>query len=308
MEYADAVWGAMCTKTAINMLDRIQLRFCRRIMRLPWQAAGEFLRQELGMESMQQRVDSAALRFFGHLASLDKNARLAGFLFRRRCDSVDDGRAKHSWCRHAKDLLTRMRFPAVWTARAVPEKWHEMVQKRLREGSEADSAQKLVEMSSLSVFREMGRTETDGWLDRALFHKGAAIRLRLRCGQAPIMQSVGASAKIPAAERKCRICKQGQVEDAKHFVSDCPHYADERKECLRRITVLVAGTGASRMARAVTSCDPALFLSDRMLKELPPDKARAVDSVVCDYLLRAWRKRADLWKLECQPGTEWRLR
>jgi len=183
-----------------------------------------------------------------------------------------------------------------------------MVQKRIREDSEAASAKQLAEMSSLSVFRQMGRAETDGWLDRSLFHKGAAIRLRLRCGQAPIMERVGPSAKIPTAERKCRICKQGQVEDAKHFVSDCSHYADERKECLRRITAIIDGTGASRMARAVSSCDPALFLSDRMLKELPPDKVRAVDSVVCDYLLRAWRKRAELWKLECQPGSEWRLR
>jgi len=52
----------------------------------------------------------------------------------------------------------------------------------------------------------------------------------------------------------------------------------------------------------------ALFLGDAALKELPPDKQKAADAVVCNFLKVAWRKRSKLWKLACEEGNDWRLK
>ena len=154
----------------------------------------------------------------------------------------------------------------------------------------------------------MGRATADGWLDRSFTHLGARVRLQLRCGAAPIMERVGASAKIARNQRTCRICNQAVVEDPEHLVSRCSHYAGLREECLQRITGHINGVNAPRLRQAIAAVDPALFLGDRLFSELSPETAKAVDSVICDYLKLAWRKRAELWQLQCLPGQLWRLK
>ena len=52
----------------------------------------------------------------------------------------------------------------------------------------------------------------------------------------------------------------------------------------------------------------ALFLGDGALQDLPEDKQRAVDTVVCNFLHVAWRKRRKLWRAACVEGNEWRLK
>src|ERR1700685_3495606 len=52
VEYGDSIWGAMCNQAALTMLEQVQERFCRRIMRLPSSVGGEYVRRELGLGSM----------------------------------------------------------------------------------------------------------------------------------------------------------------------------------------------------------------------------------------------------------------
>src|SRR6185312_4113248 len=88
--------------------------------------AGEYLRRELDLPSMRQRVDCAAFKFFGHLAMMSRS-RLAHFVFDKRCDQVNAGGAAASWCRAMKAKLTAAHWENVWNARAVPDDWTERV-------------------------------------------------------------------------------------------------------------------------------------------------------------------------------------
>ena len=257
---------------------------------------------------MRERVLTAALRFFGHLASLDQQQRLAGWLFRRRCDQVDRDRGKFSWCVKARALLQETGLEQSWHSRSVPEKWRDIVHEKVQQLCGNEAARELQAKSSLRVFCQMRPVTTEGWLDRAFVHRGARVRQLLRCGQAPIMERVGASAKLPREQRTCRICNSGQVEDAKHFVCDCPHYAAERKRCMDEMKQLVAKEDAPRLERAIDSCDLALFLDDHLLRGVSPEVAQAVDRITCGIRKRAWRARAQAWKDHHLPGNEWRLK
>jgi hypothetical protein len=163
-------------------------------------------------------------------------------------------------------------------------------------------------MSTLTVYRRMGRARNVSWLDRVFSHPGAAIRMKLRCGALPLMIRVGAQLDIPRERRICLMCDGKHVEDANHFVSTCPHFHDMRQHCLERISDKLGLLPAPQLRSAIASCDSELFLGDRLLDGLPRDVERAVDNVICDFLKVAWRKRQQLWKAACIDGDEWRLR
>jgi len=307
VEYASAIWGVMCSDTALQMLEQVQERFGRRVLRLPSNTAGEFVRRELRLESVRQRTSMAGFRFFGHLAAMPGN-RLAAFVFRQRCDQVDDGEATNSWCKVIKEKLTTEGWASIWTDRTVPDDWRKLVDKKLELKFDADSSLKMQAMSTLTVYRRMGRARDVKWLDRVFSHPGAAIRLKLRCGALPLMMRVGAEMDIPRESRICLMCDEKQVEDACHFVSACPHFADMRRQCLERVETKLGAVPAPQLRNAIESSDPELFLGDRLLAGLPQDVEQAVDTVICDFLKVAWRRRQQLWKEACLDGNEWRLR
>ena len=122
------------------------------------------------------------------------------------------------------------------------------------------------------------------------------------------MERVGAMMKIDRPMRLCVMCDEQQVEDAEHFACSCPYYAAERADCVRRIASVAAEAATAKLQAAMQSTDLSLFLGDAALEGLPPDKQKAVDTVVCNYLKVAWRKRRKLWKLACEEGNEWRLK
>ena len=97
------------------------------------------------------------------------------------------------------------------------------------------------------------------------------------------------------------------MEDAQHFVSHCSYFADLRNDCVARMTAKLADEPAPRLRKAVANREMAVFLGDGLFTEVPAHVARALDTVVCDFLKLAWRRRQTLWKPICLPGTEWRL-
>jgi hypothetical protein len=293
VEYADAMFGAMCSQAALQMLERVQVRYGRRVLRLQKTIPGEYVRRELGLPSMQQRVWMASLRFFGHLASLGKD-RLAGHIFQGRCNNVDAGRGRDSWCAKMRDLLIEVGQRSVWNQRAVPKKWHLEAKKIASTHYQSIGDKKMAERDSMALFNALG-APMKGWLDRTVDHPGAALRFRLRCSGAPLMAVVGGNSDMPMHERTCRMCNQPAIEDAEHFVSKCSYYEKERAECKRRVEQVLAGNVGPKLRKALDENAVELFLGDKLLQEVPADKRHKLDDVLCDYLKVAWRKRDTVW-------------
>jgi hypothetical protein len=315
----------MCSKSALQALERVQVRFGRRLLHVHSHTAAEYVRAELALESMRERVSVATLRFFGRLAGMPQS-RLAGFIFRQRCAEVDAERGKLSWCRRAKEELKAIDREDVWADKEVPfiaevpeeqqslaerlTNWRSSVRTEVHRRFEQISEQDMKEMSSLTLFRRLGPAKLKGWLDFAVRHPGARLRLKLRGGAAPLMERVGACAKpqVPREERKCRLCDSGQVETASHFVSECAQFAAERAECLRRVRAAVGRRSSAELRQAMARADAELFLGDRLLRQLPQHVALDVNATICNFLHVAWRKRQPLWREFCQDNNDWKLK
>ena len=121
------------------------------------------------------------------------------------------------------------------------------------------------------------------------------------------MAVVGGNHDVPMPQRTCRMCKSQCVEDAEHFVSKCSFYADERRECMNRLNAAIEGVWCPPFRQAMEEENVELFLGDKLLLQLPEDMRRKVDSILCDYLKVAWRKRDTVWAALTERQG-WRLR
>ena len=260
------------------------------------------------MVSMKERATCAMLRFYGRLADMPRS-RLANFLFRKRCEEVDQGGAALSWCSKAKAWLEELGWGQQWRTRAVLPRWPSLVRAQVRRHLQADVNIALLAKSSLETFRQLGYQPLQAWrLDRVARHPGALLRVKLRAGGAPLMMAVGSRAGIPRELRTCRICGGAELETAEHFVSKCPVYAGERQDCLRRLRVVLDGHNTPLLLRALDNAAVRLFLSDSLMRRLPEEVARRAEATICDFLMVAWRRRCSIWQNFVVAGDDWKLR
>ena len=138
-------------------------------------------------------------------------------------------------------------------------------------------------------------------------HRGAMLRIKLRCGAAPLLTAAGSRAGVPREQRTCRICGGVDLETPEHFVSRCPAYAAEREGCIGRLRVLLAGHAGPMLQGALDTASVSLFLGDGLVRDLPADVARVADATICNFLKVAWRKRAPIWKNLCRDDDEWQF-
>lgn len=308
MEYAASIWGCLCSPAFLKELDRIQVTYGRLLLRVPSQAANEYVLSELGLESMEERLEIAQLNLFGRLARMPPQ-RLAGHIFRHRCDEVDQGGARNSWCARIKSkLVSVVAFRRVWWTREPLPAWKQRVTESCRGDFAAKSYRTMSSMSSLRLYSQLPPT-SDTWLQRCLDHKGAELRFKLRAGVVPLFANIAASrySDIEPENRICLLCETKQVEDAQHFACSCPLFEEARGECLARIVKAADGCAAPRLWKAVQDVDVSLFLSDSPLQELPPAIRHKVDSIICDFLKVAWRLREKEWAKFHIPGNPWVL-
>jgi hypothetical protein len=309
MEYADAIWAAMASNTALDQLESLQCSFGRSILKCPG-AAGEFVRAELGLCTMKSRVHASALRFFGKLCVMDPR-RLTFRLFRARCNAVDAGGGRNSWCAGIKTMLRDYGLQIHWRRGTVPEDWKAKICEAMQPHEHEHSETEMLRLSSLANYRQVKQERgLEPWMESK--HPGVRVRLQLRSDTAPLMDRVGARAKITKNLRLCLHCGRDEIEDVRHFVCGCTRFNDIRTRCLDRLAQAVKGSSSAFLADALRVRDDdsvvKLLLGSAMLSGLPPAVQREADSIVLNGLKLMWRKRQKLWKCVTKPNDPWQLR
>jgi hypothetical protein len=309
LEYASAICGPMATSATWARLDAVQIRFGKALLRIPQSAADEYVLRELRLERMEQRALVAAFKYFGHLCNMDKE-RLPSRLFRRRCNLVGQGgaRASLSWCRAVKVRLRSAGMRREADSLEVGEDWNTQVKTWAKQEFLRRSERDMRTKPTLELFRALRPAKSNGILRTSLDHAGAAIRVKLRCQQAPLMVAVGASARIEHNRRTCPVCKENVVENAEHFVSRCKFYTDLRQQCLQKLGNVIGDEMASDFKSRVEDSLVDIFLGDSFASKLLEEKRSQFDVVICNFLRLAWRRRDIIWKTLTIEGNPWRLR
>jgi Reverse transcriptase (RNA-dependent DNA polymerase) len=308
MEYADAVWAAMSSNTALNELESLQCKFGRSLLRCPG-AAGEFVRAELGMCTMRSRVHTSAMRFYGKLCNMDPR-RLTFKLFRARCNEVDAGGGRNSWCAGIKSMLTVYGLQRHWRSGNAPEDWKSKIKAAVQTYERDRSEEEMKRLSSLNNYRQVKQESgVEEWMESR--HPGVRVRLQLRSDTAPLMSRVGARAGIRKDMRLCLHCGTDQVEDIRHFACLCSRFDDIRTQCLDKLAGTVKGHASAFLADALRVRDDdnvlKLMLGSAMFAGLPPAVRKEADNVVLNGLKLMWRRRNKLWRVLTKPNDPWQL-
>ena len=241
-----------------------------------------------------------------------KEGRLPEFVFRFRVNQLNNvglmERGTEGWSYPVRAMLDTLHAGRLLSQRNVStEQWTDL-KRQFDEHCSEEADAELEAKSSLTLFRRFGAASPCGILQRTLNHAGAKLRLRLRCGGAPIMEAAAAWNKVPREERKCRICNEGFVEDAEHFTSRCSVYADLRDDCRQRMQQVIDEQSDPELRQAIRDFDVELILGDKWLVGLSNEKRIRLDSIICGYLKVAWRRREPIWKTLCAEGSNWQLR
>jgi hypothetical protein len=306
LEYGIAMWGAMTQQAVLTLLENVQVRFGRWLLRVPSKTATEFVRRELGLQSMAERAQLASFKLFHKLCKMPQE-RLPAFIFRHRLHKIDRDGPGDSWCSAMHKSLAAAGELQVWHKRDVPDDWLQRMKRKLHFKFLSESDQTVEHKSTLTLFRHLGPASRSGLLKTSLHHPGAQIRMKLRCDALPLMSRVGAQAKMAPDARICKFC-HAAVENAEHFACKCTLFDDLRKECQSRLRGACHKEISPDLQQAIDNFDVALILGDKWQEKLSPETRKTADTVICCYLKLAWRRREANWKTFCQPDNAWKLR
>jgi hypothetical protein len=307
LEYADSIWGAMTTQKALKLLEDVQLRFGRELLRFPRTSSSEFVLRELGLQSMAERVQLACFKLYGKLCMMPQD-RLPAYVFHKRCEEVDRGKAKHSWCRQMLKRLKGADEIETWRRRTVTPDWNVRIKRKIRAMFKFKSDAKLKDQSTMTLFRQLGPASKNGLLKSSLHHPGALIRVKLRSVALPLMCIVGRQNGLERHQCRCRLCGSQEIENAEHFACRCSFFDDLRRECQRRLRAAFGAELTSNLQQAIDKFDVNLMLGDKWQKNLSSKTREDADTVICCYFKKAWARRQQEWKNFTQEDNAWKLK
>ena len=114
-----------------------------------------------------------------------------------------------------------------WDDRSTSEDWVSIVKSAVWASERACSQDELKRLPSLNIYSNLKLTHgLEDWMGRNIAHSGVRLRFQLRSDTAPLMDRVGARAKVPKSFRTCVFCGADEIENVEHFLCRCPYYDD----------------------------------------------------------------------------------
>jgi hypothetical protein len=143
---------------------------------------------------------------------------------------------------------------------------------------------------------KLGQLVPERYLDDRRNLKGTRLKMLCRTGCLPLMERVGREVepKWPREMRTCLACNSGAVEDVRHFVMECPAYAERRRGLLTQVAQ-AAQRSAVDIPFDATTVEEQLqvILGKRVGDRRFEDK---VDWQVKKFLVKSWNAREPVKK------------
>jgi hypothetical protein len=312
LEYGNAIWGILCNDTGLKLLEKVQYRFGRKLLRMPRSTPEIFVSQELGLSSVKARAVSAALKFFGKLCNLPSH-RLLYDVFRYRCAEVDAGGAYTSWCRQIRSVMISNQLLWHWDRRRVCEDWRSVVKNVFRRMQNNIAEQEIAKKTSLALYEQLKSAPgLEPWYKAGLWHPGVRIKLQLRANVAPLAPRVcdrKKNAKWPITNRQCQFCASCSEETVEHLLGSCPRFHEQRQGYKQRLIDCVRNCPESTDILRIMNSDNGLEISKlvlgQQLQKLPVDVAKQAELIGLNYIKLIWAKRMNDWLPICEKRNPW---
>ena len=304
LEYGCQLWGGETSEALTAKLEALQCEFGRSVLGCKY-APQAWVRQELGLESLQLRWHMMIMKYWLRVSSMP-DSRLVARVIRSRYGHLAAGGKSHSWCSSVLKLLDTYQASPEWRAIGVGRVDSEQTQRlkgelerRMKDEQKRIAAGQVAAHESLRVCRMVQDDEPGKGIRHYLLDRrnpdGVILWSRLRSGTLPLMCTLGKKLEWPESLQDCPTCHSGDRETEAHFLVVCPVYDDIRRKLLDQMKlVLDAATwvrwNAAFQVRDEVCCIR-LLLSTRSGMD---NDRREVDGVVKNFLVKLWKRRTEL--------------
>ena len=228
--YGAEVWGY----SEVKCIERIQTKFCKRILGLSKNACNMAALGECGRNPLKVAYFSRCIKYWLKVCTLPENRlNKRCYLMLKRYDEM----GRKTWATHIKHLLYTFGFGYVWEEQGVGdvEAFIHIFKQTVTDCSGQEWSSEINSMSKTSLLACIKRTpcqEVYTAVLRQRYLRGAMARLR--CGNHSLMIEKGRYDNTPRAERKCLLCESNQIEDEEHFVMYCAHFSELRERYISK--------------------------------------------------------------------------
>jgi hypothetical protein len=268
LEYACEVWNGQVPANLIKDAESVQLRFIRGVIGLHDNGSGvsnETIRAEVGCESLQSRWDKLQLGYWRRIFTSPPDRLLRVVVgFRRDEWTAHGGRGLGSRgsIRQFERVLRASGMGQYWedpaaVGRVSEEDWKKKADLAVDTTHDRARAKRMTRMPSTTTYMavkewgrcpeeysfsngevgKLGQQVPERYLDDRRNLKGTRLKMLCRTGCLPLMVRVGREVqpKWPREMRTCLACNSGAVEDVRHFVMECPAYAERRRGLMDQV-------------------------------------------------------------------------
>ena len=211
-----------------------------------------------------------------------------------KCKASTSG-LKGSFCYSIRTLLTSLNLAHFWNTEQIVS-WKDWVGLVTTTVRQKDTERWLRSILKKSKLRLYGTLKSDlcqeEYLEWEMSSAQRQIYAQFRSGSHQLRVERGSWIKQPVAERVCKVCITGEVENEMHFLLQCYVYRNLREKLFRRIK---EGTGYDMWSMK----DNQQWLLDVLMGHgLASKEARKlVGEAVAWYLATALRVRARILKI-----------
>ena len=242
--YGSEIWGSHIG-TGKKPIDKFLNKFYRTLLGVPRNSSNVGTHAELGRSPIQVNVHQSMIKYWFRSISLPTD-RLASHCY---WTSLNSDTANDPWLNTIKSIISSSgQYSVVWNnqkllatqSRATLRLHENCIIKALKEVSLLkESDEKMSEETKLTFLTGCkNKYALSNYLDSIPSRKKRSLISKLRLGTLDLEIETNRKHKIPRAERLCKLCDTGEVENEVHFILNCPTLSQCRETFLNSLSAI----------------------------------------------------------------------
>lgn len=225
--YGSEIWGSH-TSTENNCINKFINKFYRTLLGVPRYSSKVGTHAELGRFPVTTNIHQSMLKYWFRIITLPTN-RLASHCY---WTLLDSNTINDPWLNTIQNIISSTGQYYVWNDQKILAsqedsrtlRMHEAyISQTLKDISSQQASEKIDNETKLSLLKNCkSQTKASKYLNSLASRKKRSLFSKLRLGTLDIEIENSRKHKIPRAERLCKLCETGEVENEIHFILNCP--------------------------------------------------------------------------------------